>query len=99
MHGPHLNEDSAVKLSLNFIKRIKSVLNSGCARQKLKEVHSKISYFWRSSDNSKSDKPETIYVLPHNLNEETIKYEKDIAFSISKNSMSMSYFSAKENKM
>ena len=43
MHGLHLNEHGAVKLALNFVKRIRSILNSGSAKQKLKEVHSKIS--------------------------------------------------------
>ena len=37
------------------------------------------------------------YVLSHNLNEETIKCQKDLAFSTSINSMMMSNFSAKEN--
>ena len=97
MHGLHLNEHGVGKLALNFVKRIRSILNSGSAKQKLKEVHSKISSFWRSSDNPRSDKPETIYALSHNLNEETIKCKKDLAFSTSKNSMIMSNFSAKEN--
>ena len=43
------------------------------------------------------DKPETIYALSHNLNEETMKCQKDLAFSTSKKSMIMSNFSAKEN--
>ena len=38
-----------------------------------------------------------MYALSHNLNEETIKCKKDLAFSTSKNSMIMSNFSAKEN--
>ena len=35
--------------------------------------------------------------LSHNLNEETLKCKKDLAFSTPKNSMIMSNFSAKEN--
>ena len=45
MHGLHLNEHGVDKLALNFVKRISSVCNSGSAKQKLKEVHSKISSF------------------------------------------------------
>ena len=45
MHGLHLNEHGAGKLALNFVERIRSILNSGSAKQKLKEVHSKISSF------------------------------------------------------
>ena len=45
MHGLHLNEHGVGKLTLNFVKRIRSILNSGSAKQKLKEVHSKISNF------------------------------------------------------
>ena len=97
MHGLHLNEHGVGKLALNFVKRIRSILNSGSAKQKLKEVHSKISSFWRSSDNPRSDKPELIYDLSHKLDEETVKCKKDLAFSASKNSMIMSNFSAKEN--
>ena len=97
MHGLHLNEHGVGKLALNFVKRIRSIRNSGSAKQKLKEVHSKISSFWRSSDNPRSDKPETIYALSHNLNEETMKCKKDLAFFTSKNSMIMSNHSAKEN--
>ena len=97
MHRLHLNEHGAGKLALNFVKRIRSILNSAPAKQKLKEIHSKISSFRRSSNNLRPDKPETIYALSHNLNEETIKCKKDLAFSTSKNSMSMSNFSAKEN--
>ena len=97
MHGLHLNEHGAGKLALNFVKRIRSIFNSGSAKQKLKEVHSTISSFRRSSDNPISDKPETIYALRHNLNEETMKCKKDLAFSTSKNSMSLSNLSAKEN--
>ena len=97
MHGLHLNEHGVGKLALNFVKRISSILNSGSAKQKLKEVHSKISTFWRSSDNPRSDKPETICALSHNLNEETIKCKKDLAFSTSKNWMIISIFSAKKN--
>ena len=68
--------------------------SSWSAKQKF---HSKMSSFWRSSDNQRSDKPETIYALSHNLNEETMKCKKDLAFSTSKNSMIMSNISAKEN--
>ena len=71
--------------------------SSWSAKQKLKEVHSKIISFWRSSDNPRSDKHETIYALSHNLNEEIMKSQKDLAFSTSKNSMIMSNISAKEN--
>ena len=39
MHGLHLNEHSAGKLALNFVKRIESILNSGSTKRKLKEVH------------------------------------------------------------
>ena len=45
MHGLHLNEHGTGKLALNFVKRIRSLRNSGSAKQKLKEVHSKISSF------------------------------------------------------
>ena len=45
MHGLHLNEHGIGKLALNFVKRIRSLRNSGSAKQKLKEVHSKISSF------------------------------------------------------
>ena len=45
MHGLHLNEHGAGKLALNFVERIRSILNSGSAKQKLKEVHPKISSF------------------------------------------------------
>ena len=45
MHGLHLNEHGVCKLALNFVKRIRSIRNSGSAKQKLKEVHSKISSF------------------------------------------------------
>ena len=85
------------KLALNFAKRIRSTLDSGSAKQKLREVHSKISSSCRLSDSPKSDKHETIYVLSHNLNEKTIKGKKDLAFSASKNSMNVSNLSAKEN--
>ena len=43
--GLHLTEHGIGKLALNFVKRIRSILNSGSAKQKLKEVHSKISSF------------------------------------------------------
>ena len=43
MHGPHLNEHGVGKLALNFVGRIRSIHNSGSVKQKLKEVHSKIS--------------------------------------------------------
>ena len=91
MHGLYLNEHGAGKLVLNFLKRIRSILNSESAKQKLTEVYSKISTFWRSRNNPKSDKPETIYALSHNLKQETSKCKKDPVFSTSKN------FSAKEN--
>ena len=45
IHGLHLNEHGAGKLALNFVKRIRPILNSGSAKQKLKEVHSRISSF------------------------------------------------------
>ena len=45
IHGPHLNEHGAGKLALKFVKRMRSIVNSGSAEQKLKEVHSKISSF------------------------------------------------------
>ena len=45
MHGLHLNEHGVGKLALNFVERIRSILNSGSAKQKLKEVQSKISSF------------------------------------------------------
>ena len=38
-----------------------------------------------------------MYALLHDLNEETIKCKKHLGFSTSKNSVSMSPFSAKEN--
>ena len=90
MHGLHLNEHGVDKLALNFVKRIRSICNSGSAKQKLKEVHWKISSFWRSSNNPRSDKPEIIYSLSHNLNEDSMKCKKDLAFSTSKKSMIMS---------
>ena len=45
IHGLHLNGHSVGKLALNFVKRIRSILNSGSAKQKLKDVHSRISSF------------------------------------------------------
>ena len=39
MHGLHLNAHGVGKLALDFIKRIRSIINSGSAKQKLKEVH------------------------------------------------------------
>ena len=45
IHGMHLNEHGAGKLALHFVQRIRSILNSGSAKQKLKEVHSRISSF------------------------------------------------------
>ena len=45
MHGLHLNEHGVGKLALNFVKRIRSILNSESAKQKLNDVHSKISSF------------------------------------------------------
>ena len=93
IHGLHLNWHGVGKLALNFVKRIRSILNSGSVKQKLKEVHSRISSFCRSSDNPRSDKPETIFAVSHNLNEKSRNCKKDLAFPISKNSN----FSAKEN--
>ena len=43
MHGLPLNEHGAGKLALNLVKRIRSILNSGSTKQKLKEIYSKIS--------------------------------------------------------
>ena len=97
MHGLRLNEYGVGKLALNFAKRIRFILNSGSAKQKLKEVHSKVNSFLRSSDSPRSDTPETIYALSHYLNQESIKCKKDLAFYTSKNSMSMSNSSANEN--
>ena len=51
--------------------------------------------FWRSSQNQRSDKPETFYCLSHNLNEETMRCQKDLACCNSKNLMIN--FSVKEN--
>ena len=96
MHRLHLNEHGISKLALDFVKTKRSLRNSGSAKQKLKEVRSKISSFWRSSDNPRSNIPKTIYALSHNLNEETVKCQKDIAFSTSENSMIMSNLSANE---
>ena len=96
MHRLHLNEHGISKLALDFVKTKRSLHNSRSAKQKLKEVHSKISSFWRSSDNPRSNIPKTIYALLHNLNEETMKCQKDIAFSTSENSMIMSNLSANE---
>ena len=45
MHGLHLNEHGVGNLALNFVQRIRSILNYGSNKQKLKEVHSKISSF------------------------------------------------------
>ena len=41
IHGLHLNEHCAGKLALNFVKRKRPIRNSGCAKQKLKEVTQK----------------------------------------------------------
>ena len=95
MHGLHLNGHGFGKVASNFVKRIRSIRNSGSVKQK--EVHSKICSFWRSSDNPRLDNSERIYVLSHNLNEETMKCQKDLSFSTSKNSMIKSNISAKEN--
>ena len=95
MHRLHLNEHGISKLALDFVKTKRSLRNSGSAKQKLKEVHSKISSFWRSSDNPRSNISKTIYALSQNLNEETMKCQKD-AFSTSENSMIMSNLSANE---
>ena len=45
MHELHLNKHGVGKLVLNFVKRISSIVNSGSTKQKLKEVHTKISSF------------------------------------------------------
>ena len=45
MHGLYLNEHGVGKLALNFVKRIRSILNSGSAKQKLKKIYSKIIAF------------------------------------------------------
>ena len=80
MQGLHLNKHGDGQLDLSFVKRIRAIRNSGSAKQKLKEVHQKSVAF-----ESRSDKPETIYVLSHNFNEEeTMKCQKDLAFSSSK---------------
>ena len=84
-------------MALNFVKRIKSILNSGSAKQRLKKIHLKITSFRRPSNNSRSEKPETICALSQNLNEETIKCKKHLVFFTSKNSMIVSAFPAKEN--
>ena len=76
MHRLHLNEHGAGKLALIFVKRIISKLNSGPAKQELKKVHSKFSSFWKSSDKPRSEKPEAVYALSHNLNEESTKCKK-----------------------
>ena len=43
MHELHLNKHSVGKLALNIVKRIRSIRNYEPAKQKPKEVHSKIS--------------------------------------------------------
>ena len=45
IHGLHLNEHGTGNLVLNFVKRIRSIFNSGSAKQKLEEVYSKDSSF------------------------------------------------------
>ena len=45
VHGLHLNEHGVGKLVLNFVKKVRFTSNSGSAKQKLKEIHSKISSF------------------------------------------------------
>ena len=45
MHGLRLSEHGVAKVALNFVKSIKSILNYGSAKQKLKKFHSKISSF------------------------------------------------------
>ena len=45
MHILHLMNHGAGEVALNFVKRIRPILNSGSAKQKLKEVHSKIRSF------------------------------------------------------
>ena len=63
----------------------------------LTEVHSKVSSFWRSSGNPRSDNPEAVHVLSYNLTEETIKCKNGLEFSASKNPMSMSNYCAGDN--
>ena len=45
MNGLYLSEHGVDKLALNFVRLIKSIRNSGSAKQKLNEFHSKISSF------------------------------------------------------
>lgn len=45
MHGLPLNEHGAGELALTFVKMIRSILNFGSAKQKLRRVNSKISSF------------------------------------------------------
>ena len=61
-------------LALNFVKIIRSILNTGSDKQKLKEVHS--STFGKSSDKERSDEPN--YALLQNLNEEIIQKVKNV---------------------
>ena len=73
MNGLHLNKHCTGDPALNFVKIIRSILDSGSAKQKPKEAHSKISSFWSSGNIPRSDKSEAIYALSHNLNKETMK--------------------------
>ena len=45
MHKLHLNVHGAGKVGLDCVKRVSSIINSGSAQRKLKEVYSKISSF------------------------------------------------------
>ena len=74
IYGLHLNEHRAGKLALNFVKIIRSILNTGSDKQKLKEVHS--STFGKSSDKERSAEPN--YALLHNLNDEIIQKVKNV---------------------
>ena len=74
IYGLHLNEHRAGKLALNFVKIIRSILNTGSDKRKLKEVHT--STFGKSSDKERSDEPN--YALLQNLNEEIIQKVKNV---------------------
>ena len=45
MNGLHLNKHCTGDPALNFVKIIRSILDSGSAKQKQKEPHSKVSSF------------------------------------------------------
>ena len=96
MNGLHLNKHCTGDPALNFVKIIRSILDSGSAKQKPKEAHSKISSFWSSGNIPRSDKSEAIYALSHNLNKETMKWKKAIEFSPSKNLISLWNYTAKD---